>query len=338
MYKVAVVNSKTFGEKNPEALGILERYAKIERLSVGKNLCGKVLAEMLKGYHFIIASSTPKYDKEFFANNKDILLLAEHGIGTDNIDLEAATENGVLVTRVPGYREREAVAELAVALTLSAARYICNASNAVRDGKWGDRGKFVGLEVKGKKVGVIGLGNIGGRVAEIFSNGFNAKVLAYDPYVNKEEAERHGAHLVDLETLLKECDIITLHLPLTNETYHMIDEKEFKMMKQNVILVNTARGGLICTQALIENLRNRKLGYVALDVIEGEPIKGDHPILDFENVIVVPHIGAYTIEALYGMDESCVQSIISTIEGKVPPGLVNQEVLKKGFIRAKIVT
>ncbi len=332
MYKVAVVNSRSFGVNAPDMLEELRKHAQVDFIDVGKRLKGKELAERLKGYHFIIASVTPLYDEEFFRNNKDVLLIARHGIGVDNVDLKAATEEGVIVTRVPGYKERDAVAELAVALCLAVVRKVCYSHQLVKQGKWFERGRIVGFNIRGKTVGIIGIGNIGSRVAEIFAKGFNARVLAYDPYVKPEDAEKVGAQLVDFEILLRESDIIMLHAPLTPQTYHMIGDREFSLMKEGVIIVNTARGELIDTQALIRALESGKVAGAGLDVIEDEPIDATHPILKYENVVVTPHIGANTREGLRGMDESNVEAIVKVIMGEPPPieYIANPEVLKRG--------
>ena len=329
MYRVAVVNSRSFGVHAPDLVERLKKYVKIEWINVDKKLHGKVLADRLRGFNFIIASVTPKYDREFFENNEDVILIARHGIGVDNVDIEAATENGVLITRVPGEKERDSVAELAVSLTLAAVRKVCFSAKLVRKGLWKERGKILGFTIRGKTVGIIGLGNIGSRVSEIFSKGFGATVLAFDPYVSEERAAKYGARLVDLETLLRESHIISLHAPLMNETYHMIGRRELELMRDGVVIVNTARGGLIDTNALMEYLEKGKIGAVALDVIEDEPIDEKHPILKYENVIVTPHIGANTSEGLRGMDEANVEAIISVIEKRVPPGLVNINVLNR---------
>ncbi len=214
---IAVVNSTTFGT-HTKIIERLNKIGNITRLNLPRELRGEELALRLKGFHFIIASTTPFYDEEFFRENTDVILLARNGVGLDNIDLKAATENGVIVTRVPGEVEKEAVAELTLALTLDAARSLSTAYLAVRQNRWHERTRFIGLELKGKTIGIIGLGNIGKRVAEIFSKGFGAKVIAYDPYVAQDVAASFGVSLTELETLLKESDIVTLHVTLTRET------------------------------------------------------------------------------------------------------------------------
>ncbi len=330
------MNSKSFGAGSPDLIEKLRQYAEVDFLDVGKALRGRQLAEALRGYHFVVASVTPTYDAEFFKHQRELLLIARHGIGVDNICIEAATVEGVMVARVPGFKERDAVAELAVALALAVIRKVSLSHQLVKAGKWSERGRIIGFNVAGKKVGVIGLGNIGSRVAEIYSRGFNAQVLAYDPYVKPEDAARCGARLVDLDTLLRESDIITIHVPLTESTYHMIGEREFSKMKDGVVIVNTARGEVIDTQALTKALESGKVSGAGLDVVEGEPIGSEHPLLAFENVVITPHIGANTREGLRGMAESNVDAIIRVIRGEPPSEyLVNPEVLERGT-RAKL--
>ncbi|MCS7145961.1 MAG: D-isomer specific 2-hydroxyacid dehydrogenase family protein [Nitrososphaerota archaeon] len=326
--RIAIVNSATFGAYTG-AFERLSALGEVERLSLPRELKGRELATRLSGFQIIVASTNPKYDEEFFRSNKDVVLLARNGIGLDNIDLKAATENGVIVTRVPGEVEREAVAELAVALMLDALRSVSAACLAVRDGKWRERGRFIGLELKGKTVGIIGLGNIGGRVAEILTAGFQARVIAYDPYVTVDEAERLCVKLTDLETLLRESDIISLHAPLTDQTYHIINSKAISIMKDKVILVNTARGGLVDTNALLEALESGKLLYAALDVIEGDYVGPEHPLLRHENIVITPHIGAYTYESFKGIDECVVESIEAVVKGMRPKNVANIEVFER---------
>lgn len=327
--RIAIVNSKTFGAYT----NVLERLSQIGdvvRLSVAREISGEELASQLKGFQFIVASTNPRYDDEFFKKNTDVVLLARNGIGLDNIDVKAATEHGVIVTRVPGIVEREAVAELAVALMLDAYRFISQAYLAVRENRWRERSRFIGYELKGKTVGVIGLGNIGRRVAEILSMGFQAKILAYDPYVRQEDVKDVAVTLTDLETLLRESDIVTLHAPLTSETHHIIDRKALALMKEGAMIVNTARGGLVDTAALVEALKDGRVRYAALDVVEGDYVDSEHPLLKIENVVITPHIGAYTHESFMGIDDCVAESIEAVVRGERPKNVANPEVYLRG--------
>lgn len=319
--RIAIVNSKSFGEYS-SAVEELRRIGDVSRISVRRDASGGELASRLDGFHFVIASVTPYYGREFFEGNKSVVMIIRHGVGLDNVDLEAAEEHGVAVARVPGRIEREAVAEHAITLMLLALRKTYQAIEAVRRGEWRARSRFVGWELGSRVVGIIGFGNIGSRVAEILVKGFGSKVLAYDPYVPEERIKSVGAIPADLEELLASSDVISLHAKLTKENYHMLDEQAFRRMKDGVIIVNTSRGELISVQALAKALAEGKVSAAALDVVEGEPIDESHPLLEFENVIITPHIAAYTREALEGMDEFAVRAITAYLEGEPVEGLV----------------
>ncbi len=322
MIRIAIVNSKSFGVYT-DAVERLKRVGHVERIEVPKDSRGRELAEKLAGFHIVVASVTPVYDREFFECNRDVLLIVRHGIGYDNIDVRAAEEHGVYVARVPGWREREAVAEHAVALLLSALRHVVASHEAVRRGGWHERARFVGKELSSLTVGVVGFGNIGSRVAEILSRGFGSRIVVYDPYVNKEEVEKRGyVYSERLEDIARLSDVITIHSAYTGENYHMFDERVFEKMKRGVIIVNTARGELIDAAALCKYLENGVVAAAALDVVEGEPIGADHMLLKCPNVIVTPHIAAYTYEALAGMDEAVVEAVINYLQGKPIDGVV----------------
>ncbi|MCX8187570.1 MAG: D-isomer specific 2-hydroxyacid dehydrogenase family protein [Nitrososphaeria archaeon] len=332
--RVAVVNSTSFG-KYSNAIERLRRLCEVDVLTVPKDVGGRRLAEHLKEIDIVIAAPNPSYKSDFFENNLDIASIIRHGTGIDNIDVDSATKSGVIVIRVPGAVEREAVAEHTIALILSAVRKIPQAHLKVKEGKWAKRAGLIGFEIKGKTIGIIGLGNIGGRVAEILIKGFNAKVLAYDPYLPEDRIRELGAVPVDFDTLLRESDIVTLHCPLTKDTYHIIDEEAFEKMREGAVLINTGRGKLVDTNALIKVLEQGKLSCVALDVMENEPIDGNHPLLKFENVIITPHIAANTFESLMGMDEHVVKAINSLLSGEVPEGVVNREVFGAENLRLR---
>ncbi len=245
----------------------------------------------------------------------------------DNVHLPSATACGVLVTRVTPPMERDAVAEATVALTLALLRHIPQAAVAVREGRWANRASFVGGELRDRTVGLIGFGNIGSRAGEIFARGFGARVLAYDPNVPPEAVRAAGAEPVDLETLLAEADIISLHAALTGENHHLLSHKAFARMKPGVLLVNTARGELVDEGALIAALESGRVAGAALDVVEGEPIGPDHPLLRFPNVLIVPHIAAYTRETLRRMGEKVISDVERVLRGEVPDDVVNPEVI-----------
>ncbi len=325
--RIAIVNSSSFGRLFPEHLEQLSRLGEVQRFEFPSTIGGKELAQALQGFPILIVSVTPRFTPEFFAAKDETWLIARHGIGVDNVHLPSATAHGVLVTRVPGPAERDAVAEATVALLLTLLRHIPQAAAAVRQGRWADRAAFIGVELRGKTVGLIGFGNIGSRVGEILVRGFGAQVLAYDPNVPPETVRAAGAEPVDLETLLQESEIISLHASLTEENYHLLSHEAFARMKPGVILVNTARGELIDEAALIAALESGKVAGAALDVVEGEPIGSDHPLLRFPNVLVVPHIAAYTRETLRRMGEKMISDVERVLRGEVPDDVVNPEVI-----------
>jgi phosphoglycerate dehydrogenase-like enzyme len=326
--KIAIVNSSSFGKHFPDHIEKLKALWEVERFELPHDMRGKALAEKLMGYSVIIASVKPYYDREFFEYKDKTLLITRHGIGYDAIDIKSATEKGTLVTKVAGIVEREAVAENAIALLMDVMRRVREASLRVKEGKWQERASFMGYEIKDKVAGIIGIGNIGSRVAEILKYGFGAKVIAYDPNLSEEEIQKRGAQPVSLEELLQTSDIISLNASLNEKNYHMLSHKEFSMMKKNVFIVNTARGELIDTEALIKALKEGKVAGAGLDVVEGEPIDENHPLLAFDNVIITPHTSAYTYECLRGMGDKVVSDVEKVLRGEIPDGVINKEVLE----------
>ena len=326
--KIAIVNSSSFGRIFPEHMERLKKLGEVDRFDLSKDMGGKELAQKLMGYSIIIASVTPLYNKEFFDYKDKTLLIARHGIGYNNIDIEAATKKGTFVTKVDAVVERESVAENAVALLMTVIRQTALASEKAKEGKWAERAKFMGYEIKDKTVGVIGFGNIGSRVGEILKNGFNAKLIAYDPYLTREEIEKRGAQSVSLEELLKNSDIISLNALLNDNSYHMMSEKSFALMKKGVFIVNAARGGLIDEKSLIKALDEGIIGGLGLDVVEGEPIDETHPLFAYKNVVITPHTSAYTYECLKGMGDKVVDDAEKIAKNENPNNVVNKELLK----------
>lgn len=331
--KIAIVNSSSFGRIFPEHIKRLKALGQVDRITVPKDMGGKELAERLMGYSIIIASVTALYNKEFFDYKDKTLLITRHGIGYNNIDVAAATAKGTLVTKVLAEVERDAVAGNAVALLISVMRKIRPASLSVKEGRWADRAKFIGHEIKNKTAGIIGLGNIGSRVGEILKDGFNANVVAYDPNLSPEEVRSRGAEPVTLEKLLKTADIISINACVTPENYHLISEKELALVKKGVYIVNTARGVLIDQNALIKALDEGKIAGLGLDVMENEPIDEHNPLLAYDNVVITPHTSAYTYECLSGMGDKVVEDVERVLKGERPEGLINPEVIEQAELK-----
>ena len=259
--------------------------SQIEKIAIVET---KIDDESLAEANILIVRSRTKVTEELLRRMKNLKLIIRAGHGIDNIDVEAARALGITVETTAG--STEAVAELTIALILNLLRKIIIADKGLKSGKW-MKGNLVGRELKGKTIGIIGLGRIGRRVAEL-AQAFGANVIAFDPYV-----KRAGVRKASMEELLKTADIVTLHVPLTEETVKLIGEKEFSMMKDGVIFVNTSRAQVVEKKAFLKALNDGKFGGVAVDVFMNEPII-ERELIDtkFENFIVTPHIGAETVE------------------------------------------
>lgn len=254
--------------------------------------------------------------------------IVRYGIGVDNVDIQAASKRKIPVANVPDYCIGT-VADHTFALLLALNRKILLADKALRSGecrKWTSPSpKLMGLDLEGKTLGLIGVGKIGSAVAAR-AKGFGMRVIAYDPYVPKEIAEKLGIQLTDFETLLRNSDFISIHVPLTLETRGMIGEKELKQMKKTAYIINTARGPIIQEEALYKALKNGWIAGAGLDVYEKEPPDSDNPLFKLENVVLTPHIAYYTQEAIRRLEMSAVKEAIRILQGQLPKNLVNKEV------------
>ncbi|MBS1949200.1 MAG: hydroxyacid dehydrogenase [Bacteroidetes bacterium] len=329
---ISIVNSSTFGKHFKEHVKTIERFSDIQHITVPSDIAPDDLAGKVKNSNGIIASVTPKFTRKVLEQCKELVLLVRHGIGCDNVDLQAATELGIMVSRVKGLVEREAVAEYAVALLISASRLVPQGSQAVKNGHWAERYRMIGMELRGKTIGIIGLGNIGSRSAEILSKGFHANIIASDPYIEKSRFSEFNAKKVGLNELISSAHAILFHCPLTAETQRMIGKDQLAAMQKNVVLVNTCRGELLDENALYDALMKGLLGAYATDVVEGEPINGGHRLAQLDNVIITPHLGGYSWESLQGMGQTCVDDVVSVFQNKGMAGeLANPEVIQNVY-------
>ena len=309
-YKIAIINSSSFGKYFPNHLERLEKIGEVKHFTFENNIPGKELAEALQDFNIVIASVRPFFNKDFFDNKKQpLLLLSRHGIGFNNVDVVAAKEHGTIVTIVPPLVERDAVAENAVTNLLALIRQTVQSQEAVKSNEWKKRASFLGINVTGKVIGIIGCGNIGSRVAEIFKHGFNARLLVVDPKVNVDWANKNNIEIVALDYLLQNADIISLNASLNETSYHILKAPQFSLMKKGVYITNTARAELIDETALLNALDNGTVAGHATDVMYVEPSYSDHPLVKHPKVLVTPHTSAYAIECLQGMGEKCVQDV-----------------------------
>jgi D-3-phosphoglycerate dehydrogenase len=266
-------------------VAILRRGAEVD---VRTGLAPDELRRILPGYAALIVRSETKVTAEVLAAGPALRVVTRAGVGTDNIDVPAATERGIVVLNTPG-PNTIAAAEHTLALTLALLRHVPRADASLRAGRW-ERKAFVGRELARKTLGVLGLGRIGREVA-LRARAFGMELLVYDPYVGPAAAEAVGARAVGLDDLLARADIVTLHLPLLPETAGLLGARELARMKRGAYLVNCARGGLVDEAALAEALASGALAGAALDVFEREPPTGS-PLLGLPNVVVTPHLAA----------------------------------------------
>lgn len=262
---------------------------------------------------------TAQITKEKMLQAPNLRIIAKHGIGTDNIDIEAAKELGIIVTNTP-HANMESVAELAVSLILSCARKVPNALNMIRDGldKLAPK-ELTGVELAGKTVGLIGLGRIGQRVGDILKNGFSMDVIGFDPYLSAEAAEKIGIKKYEeLKEMLKVSDVVSISVPLVPETVNLISKSELEVMKYSSILVNTSRGKIVNEVDLYEALSAKKIRAAALDVFEIEPPSNKNRLFELNNFIGTPHIGAATEEALIRMGQTSIEEIERVKNGEEP--------------------
>ena len=278
------------------------------------------LAAIVAPYHGLIVRSATKVTAEVIAAAKNLRVIGRAGVGLDNVDADAATQRGIIVMNVPA-GNTISTAEHTVTMLLALARRIPQASASLRSGAW-ERAKFVGTEVFGKTLGIVGLGKIGTEVAKR-AQAFGMEVLAYDPFLSTEKAQQLEIQLADLPTLYKQADFITVHVPLTDETRHMIGAKEIAQMKKGVRLINCARGGIIDEHALAEAVTSGQVAGAALDVFEEEPPKKDHPLLQLEQVIAVPHLGASTNEAQLNVAIEVSKQVADALLGRGIRNAVN---------------
>lgn len=240
----------------------------------------------------------------------ELKVIAKHGVGVDNIDLEAAKKYGVKVTNVPN-ANKHAVADYSFSLMLSLARKITEGNARTKDGMWES---LFGADVYRKTIGIIGLGAIGKEVAQR-ANGFSMDIIAYDPYIDEGYCTKNNIQSVSLKELLQKSDFITLHMPLLEETRHLISASEFNLMKESAYIINASRGGIIDEAALYEALKSNKLAGAALDVFESEPLI-ESPLFSLNNFIAMPHVAGYTPGAINILSNTCVDQITAVLKGE----------------------
>jgi D-3-phosphoglycerate dehydrogenase len=286
-------------------------------------LTGKELVALLEGVDGYIAG-VDDVSAEVIAHAPDSLkVISRYGVGYDQVDIKACGQRGIAVTNTPEVNA-ESVADLTFGLILSVARKIAFADRQTRQGGWP---RVIGTELYDKTLGIMGLGAIGKRVAKR-ALGFSMRVLAYDPWIDHSFCQQYQIKVSSFDEILERSDFISLHMPLTADTRHIINSDTIARMKDGAILVNTARGGLIDEQAVYNALKSGKLGGFGVDVYEIEP-PGSSLFFELDNTVVTPHIGSSTDEAMNEMGKLAVQNLIDVLTGKECPYIVNREYIKR---------
>lgn len=279
-----------------DGINLLKNYCSVD---IEYNLSSEQLAERLGSYDILLGRAThmtPRIEFPLLENSGRLKVIGIASVGLDQVDLAYVAAKGIHLLNLPGVNSIS-VAEHAFALLLSSVRRVPLAYQQMRDGIWNKHGFTSAFEIHNKTLGIIGLGNIGKKVAEIAAGGFSMNVLASDPYIQDEDFRSVKARKATLEQLLAESDIVTIHAPLTQETYHMIGQKELNRMKPGAVLLNLGRGGIIDEQALYAALTNNHLSFAALDVQEEEPCETS-PLFELPNFIATPHVAGLTEDAL----------------------------------------
>jgi len=259
-------------------------------------------------------------------NLDHVKIIARYGIGVDNIDLDAASKKNIFVTNV--VYDICDVADHTIMLMLALTRKLFLVDKSIKKFEW-DWKKFHPItRIKGKTIGIIGLGRVGRQVAKRLI-GFDVNLLAYDPYIPVDVFQTYNAKKVDYTTLLEQSDIITVHVPLNKETRNMISTNQLQKMKKKMILINAARGGIVDEKALYKVLMKKEIAGVGLDVLETEPIQKDNQLLYFDNVIITPHMGWYSEDTVDEVQRIAAEQVLQCLEGKIPANLVNKDILKK---------
>jgi len=306
--KKVLITSRSFGSVGKEPMEILRQNGIEAHFTKGPALLGEdEFIKALSGFKALIVGND-KITVRVLAHSPDLAIICKHGTGVDNIDIKAAQADNVTVTNVPA-TNADAVADLTFGLMLDVARRISFAAETVKQGKWA---KVTGVDVCCKSLGLIGLGAIGKRVAKR-ALGFDMRVIAFDPMVDNAP-DGLPIEMLPFEEVLKQCDFLSLHVPLNDKTKNLISYKEMAMMKKGSFIINAARGGVLDEQALYENLTSGHIRGAGLDVTESEPPVGS-PLLDLDNVTIIPHMASHSIEAINAVSVACAKNVVRFFSG-----------------------
>lgn len=283
---------------------------------------------LLKDVQAIILRTGLKITRELLSHADDLWIIARTGAGLDNVDLAAATEKGIIVTSNLG-ANTNSVVEHVLAFMLALSKQLALLDSAVRNQNFSIRYQYLSKDLRNKTLGVLGFGRIGSELGRICYQLFCMQIIAYDPYLADEakKAYRSWVKFTNKDDVFSKADVISIHIPLTQDTRHAVGASELALMKSEAILINTSRGPVIDESALIDTLANKKIAGAALDVFEKEPVSRDNPLLNLKNVILTPHSAALTREGVINMAVQAAKCVIDVFNGKEPPNVASRKVL-----------
>jgi D-3-phosphoglycerate dehydrogenase len=299
----------------------LRRHAEVD-LRIG--MTPEELVRIIPEYDALVVRSETKVRAEVIESGTRLRVIGRAGVGVDNIDVAAATRRGILVVNAPT-GNNIAAAELTIGMLLAVARHIPQAHASLKAGQW-QRSRYMGVELRGKVLGIVGMGKIGSEVARR-AQGLEMQVIAYDPYLSPEHAHRLGVEVLELDQLIERADFITLHVPVTPQTRGLIGAEQFRRMKPSARLINVARGGIVDEAALLDALERGKIAGAALDVFGKEPPGPDDPLLRHEKVVATPHLGGSTFEAQVGVALDVAEQIVAVLNGQPARYAVNAPII-----------
>lgn len=315
------MTAKSFARISRAPIDILESNGcEIAREPSGRLLDDDELSKLIGGYHAIIVGDD-QIGPRTLAKADKLKVISKHGVGIDNIDVRLALERGIVVTRAIG-STTESVADLTFALMLALSRKIVDAVNSTKVGLW-EPSKYIGVLIYGKKLGIIGLGAIGKAVARR-AKGFDMDILYYDIFRDRNYEQAHAVKFVALDELISSSDIVTVHVPLTPGTTHLIGQNELKKMKKSAFLINTSRGRVVDEDALYAALKSNSIAGAAVDVYSKEPPGPDYPLIQLNSVICTPHIAGYSQEANIAMGTIAAEEVVRVLKGEKPRYALSQ--------------
>ena len=289
----------------------------------------EVIIKNVRDVDALASLLSDKIDAEVFDVATKLKIVAQFAVGVDNIDVKEATRRGIYITNTPGVLT-ETTADFTWALLMAVARRVVEADKRVRAGQWKvgwHPSMLLGRDVCGATIGIVGAGRIGSAVVRR-AKGFNMKILYHSPSAKPKLERKLGAKRVDLDALLKASDFVSIHVPLTKQTYHMINEEKLRLMKKTAYLINNSRGAIVDEKTLYRALKEGWIAGAGLDVFEREPTPVDNLLLKLDNVVVAPHMSSSSHETRSRMAEMVAENLVAFFEGRVPPNLVNREVLE----------